>query len=106
LPATVLGRTRTPLQLAGAASWGEPAVVLRCGLPEPAPTELDCMTVDDVDWVVDARADPVVITTYGRSPALEVRIPASYGPSSAAAAAVDVEAVARALPTTTRACVG
>jgi hypothetical protein len=106
LPPTVLGRARTPIDVAATASWGEPPVILRCGLPELAPTQLDCMTVDGIDWVVDSRGDPVTITTFGRSPAVEVRIPVSYGPSSAGAAAVDLEAVAAALPTTSRACVG
>ena len=106
LPATVLGQARTPLAVSGAAAWGEPAIVARCGLPELGPTRTDCQTVDDVDWVVDTSADPTTITTYGRSPALEVRIPQSYGQTSASDAAVDLAAVARALPKTPRSCIG
>jgi len=106
LPATVLGQARTPLAVGGAAAWGEPAIVLRCGLPELGPTRTGCQTVDDIDWVVDVSADPATITTYGRSPALEVRIPRSYGQTSASDAAVDLAAVARALPRTARACIG
>ncbi len=106
LPDTVLGRPRTPLAVDGAAAWGEPAIVLRCGLPELGPTRKDCQTVDDVDWVVDVSADPTTITTYGRSPAVEVRIPRSYGPTSGSDAAVDLAAVARALPKSARSCVG
>ncbi len=105
-PATVLGQPRTPLQVLGGAAWGEPAVVLRCGLPELAPTSLDCISINDIDWVIDARSDPVLISSFGRSPAIEVRVPTSYGRTSAADAAVDVSAVARALPKTARACVG
>src|SRR4051794_14425685 len=51
LPATVLGRARTPLDVAGAASWGEPGIVLRCGLAQQPPTGKPCLTVDGVDWV-------------------------------------------------------
>jgi Protein of unknown function (DUF3515) len=106
LPDTVLGHGRTPLDIAGAAAWGEPAITLRCGLPEPAPSSDRCLTVADVDWVVDDAGDPIVFVSYGRSPAAEIRVPTSYGRDSAAAALVDLAAVAKALPQTTHRCVG
>jgi hypothetical protein len=106
LPATVLGKARTPLQVAGAAAWGEPAIVLRCGLAALAPTTLPCLSVDDTDWVVDADHDPIVFGSFGRAPAVEVRVPASYGRDSAVAALTDVSAVSRLLPTDGHACVG
>jgi hypothetical protein len=79
-------------------------VVLRCGLPEPAPTTRHCLTVDGVDWVVDESTDPVVFTSYGRSPALEVLVPLRYGRSRLTAAVVDLRPVAAALPRTSRSC--
>jgi hypothetical protein len=106
LPARVLGAARTPLNVLAAAAWGEPAIVLRCGVPELGPSTDRCVTVDDVDWVVRATADLTTITSFGRSPAVEVGIPRSYGDTSAADAAVDLGPVARALPKTSRACVG
>lgn len=106
LPATVLGRSRVALDVPGAAEWGKPAIVARCGLPEVAPTTLPCLTVDAVDWVIDDRHDPIVFTTFGRSPALEVGVPVSYGRSNASAALADLAAVAGALPRTQRACIG
>ena len=106
VPATVLGHQRTPLQVGGAAAWGEPAITLRCGLAEPAPSTDRCLTVADVDWVIDDAHDPIVFVSYGRSPAVEVRVPTSYGRDSAAAALVDVAAVAKALPHTSHRCIG
>ncbi|MFY1677938.1 MULTISPECIES: DUF3515 family protein [unclassified Streptomyces] len=71
------GRDWAPLGSGdGVATWGGRSAVLRCGVPEPSPTVDLCMTVDGVDWVLDERrldADGVsVLTTYGRSPAVEV----------------------------------
>jgi len=77
LPDTVaeLPRRLTNAQATGA--WGEPTgVILRCGVPVPAPTAtLPCVTVDGVDWLRDGTDDPnFVFTTYGRNPAIEVII--------------------------------
>jgi Protein of unknown function (DUF3515) len=104
-PATVLGKTRTPLDVRGALAWGDPQIVLRCGVPALGPTTAQCLEVNGVDWVVaDPGADPVVFTLFGRSPAVDLSVPASYGQSTASAALVDVAAVARALPANGRAC--
>jgi len=105
-PATLLGRSRTPLPVAGTAAWGEPAVVVRCGLPEQPPTTLRCLSVGAVDWIVDDARDPWVFTAYGRSPTVEVRVPASFGSGSAPAALSLLGPVAAALPRTARACIG
>ncbi|MGX5679850.1 DUF3515 family protein [Schumannella luteola] len=70
-----LASRETNAQATGA--WGEPtAVILRCGVPSPAPTaELPCITVEGVDWLRDDSDDPnFVFTTYGREPAVEVII--------------------------------
>jgi len=77
LPDTVgeLPRRLTNAQATGA--WGEPAaVILRCGVPSPAPTAtLPCITVEGIDWIRDDSNDPnFVFTTYGRTPAVEVII--------------------------------
>ncbi len=105
-PATVLDSPRTPLDVPGALSWGSPAVVLRCGLNEIGPTTATCLEVDGVDWVLEVDSDPMTATSYGRSPAVEVRVPAEYGRDALAVALVDTAPVARALPTTGRACIG
>lgn len=93
-------------------SWGAPAVLLRCGLAEPAPTagraadRPPCLEVDGVDWVLDDARDPMTATSYGRSPAVHLVLPASYGRQSLPAALADVRDVAAALPRTGHACIG
>lgn len=55
------------------AVWGEPsAVVLRCGVPEPGPTTEHCVTANGIDWITRDDQTHWTLTTYGRSPAVEV----------------------------------
>lgn len=82
-----LPRLRTTSQ--ATVAWGEPTdpVVLRCGVEPPGPTTDQCVTADDgttsVDWIAvpgeadEGGATAWTFTTYGRSPAVEVRVPAS-----------------------------
>jgi hypothetical protein len=73
-----------------AAAWGSPAIVLRCGVGKPQDYDkfAACQRANGVDWFVpervmeDQSAD-VVMTTIGRSPAVEVKVPADYRPSTA-----------------------
>jgi hypothetical protein len=69
------------------AAWGDPAIVLRCGVDKPADYDRfgGCQTVNGVDWyapeadVADQSAD-AVLTTIGREPGVEVVVPPSYRP--------------------------
>lgn len=55
------------------SAWGDPSlVVLRCGVPVPGPTTNRCVSVNDVDWVIEEGAEAWTLTTYGRDPATEV----------------------------------
>ena len=73
-----MDRRWTDAQATGA--WGiagEPsAIILRCGVAVPAPTsELQCVTLENVDWLVDASDTPYLrLTTYGRDPAVQLYI--------------------------------
>jgi hypothetical protein len=106
LPGALLGQARRASSVTGMAVFGDPTIVVRCGVTPLGPTTLRCLSVNDVDWVVDDRKDPLVFTTFGRSPAVEVRIPESYPVTGDSAALVDLQAVAQALPTTSRHCIG
>ncbi|SDX67577.1 Protein of unknown function [Modestobacter sp. DSM 44400] len=81
-----------PLELAGensrmvrsdspyAYAWGDPAVVLICGVAPPAGFVADAATlvVSGVQWFVDTSdPDTVVWTTVDRIVPVEVRVPAS-----------------------------
>lgn len=97
-------RRETDAQATGA--WGEPtSVLLRCGATEPGPTDLPCYTIQGVDWIVDSpKDDPesAILTTYGRSPAVEV----IFNTTKLTGASVmgDLADAVGYLPTTGRAC--
>lgn len=95
---------RGDLDVAGAARYGDPAVIVRCGVSAPGPTPDECVAVDDVDWVVHPLADGTRMTTYGRSPAVEVLVPAAHAPAPLLLPAL--AAAARALPSTGHRCSG
>ncbi len=91
-----------------AAMWGDPTdpVVLRCGVEPPGPTTEQCVQADDgqvaVDWIAvpgEEEADGATswtFTTYGRVPAVEVRVPASVTATSSTSFLVELgPAVAR-----------
>jgi hypothetical protein len=74
-----------------AAAWGDPPIVLRCGVGKPAGFDRfsGCQRADGIDWYVpqhaiDDQSADVVMTTIGRSPAVEVVVPARYRPPVAA----------------------
>lgn len=85
-----------------ARAWGDPAVVAICGYEPPGPSTLECVAVDGVDWLIRRRSDGVQFTTYGRSPAMDVLIPAAYAPEPLLLPAFS--AAARSLPDTGRHC--
>ena len=93
LPDAVSDKERRPVdpEDAYAAAWGDPAIVLRCGVPAAQGFDdtATCQLVNGVGWFVpqeqieDQSAD-VVMTTIGRTQNVEVTIPAGYRPPAAA----------------------
>lgn len=88
LPSRVSDQQRVPVSGSRlGAAWGDPAIVLRCGVGRPRdydPTT-GCQTADGLDWYVPAQgmndqSVDVVMTTIGRAPAVEVTVPARYRP--------------------------
>ncbi|MFJ4878686.1 DUF3515 domain-containing protein [Streptomyces sp. NPDC088745] len=68
------------------AAWGDPAIVLRCGIERPAEAmdpENNAAEVDGVGWVVDDRGDDGIrfISRY-REAYVELLVPASYHPDA------------------------
>ncbi|WP_066519822.1 DUF3515 family protein [Curtobacterium ammoniigenes] len=76
LPGTVDGTLRQRTTNAqSTAAWGTPTAVLyRCGVAVPVVSNLPCFTLDQIDWIRDARGNDVIYTTYGRNPAVQVVI--------------------------------
>ncbi|PVU84249.1 DUF3515 domain-containing protein [Cellulomonas sp. WB94] len=109
-----LPRLRTTSQ--ASAAWGTAAapVVLRCGVEVPGPTTVHCVSVEtpdgpSIDWLAladdpDAQgATSWTFTTYGRDPAVEVRVPAAVA-SSHSTSFLDRLGPALAQVEPTRAC--
>ena len=86
LPATLLGRPAGSTDVAGAAVWGKPAIVLRCGVTPPGPSADACINVNNVDWLFTETGSAYVFTTYGRTPATELRVPKEIDRTEAAGA--------------------
>lgn len=87
------------------AAWGTTAqaVTLRCGVEPPGPTTDQCQAIADVtgasvDWIVveEPGTGDWVFTTYGRTPAVEVRVPSG----TSGAAVVDLNRAVSAAPQT------
>ncbi|GAA1924498.1 hypothetical protein GCM10009737_27800 [Nocardioides lentus] len=70
------------------AAWGDPPLVLTCGVGTPAGfsrVASACQDVAGVDWFVpeeqmEDQSREAVATTIGFEPAVELRIPAAYRP--------------------------
>ncbi len=96
VPSQVDGQDRREVSAAGGlvAAWGDPAIVLRCGVDKPAALKRTslCFAVDGIGWLAthDGRevdpARPVVtdleFTTIGRSAYVDVVVPSDYQPQA------------------------
>ncbi len=95
LPQRVAGEEPHPVSptQALAAAWGDPAIVLRCGVDKPGSLQpaSSCFVVNGVGWfAADRNGRPltgtepvdgaVVFTTIGRSAYVEVTVPPDYQP--------------------------
>ena len=102
-PALVLGRptTATTPTSTYVSAWGDPAIVVRCGVPVPAaltPTS-QLISVNGIDWLPEQLERGYLFTTVGRAPAIEVSVPDAYRPESDAL--VDLAPAVGGIPTST-----
>lgn len=115
LPRELAGMPRLVTSSQATVAWGDRSapVVLRCGVEPPPPSTDPCVNADDgtvsVDWLaVEGEAGPDgsadwTFVTYGREPAVEVRVPAQVTATRSTSFLVDLgPAVARVEQT--RAC--
>ena len=93
LPDRLADQERRGPDVTHGAAWGDPAIVLRCGVAEPAGfDELStCQVVNDVAWYIpeeQVTGEPVdiLMTTVGRRPNVELALPEEYFPPAAAMA--------------------
>jgi hypothetical protein len=106
LPGQLLADAKRETDTQGTAAWGEPVrISLRCGVTATAPSS-QCVTFDKVDWKVRSvpagRPEQYVLTTYGRSPAVQVVLDAGL-PSDQVMPAIS-DAVSAAIPRASAHC--
>jgi hypothetical protein len=102
LPDSVADQRRRPVDDDDgyAAAWGDPAIVLRCGVPKPRGFDkfATCQVTNGVGWFIPDsqiqgdRVD-VLMTTVDRRQNVEVAIPSDYFPP--ATAMVDLAAAVK-----------
>lgn len=75
-----LAPRRTDTDSSFVAAWGDPAVVIRCGVAKPAvfgtPAAAQLLDVNSVIWQPDPQKSQTVYTTVDRSVYIEVTVPA------------------------------
>jgi Protein of unknown function (DUF3515) len=75
-----LDARRTETDSSFVAAWGDPAIVLRCGVTRPAilgsPQAAQLVDVNSVIWQPDPQQNQTVYTAVDRSVYIEVTVPA------------------------------
>lgn len=105
LPDTVADLEKRTTNAQSTGAWGDPVgVELRCGTPTSGPTTDLCVTVNEVDWIIDESEAPLYrFEAYGREPGLEVFVNSEI--ASGTLAVTDLAGVAKTLPQV-RKCTG
>lgn len=65
---------------AAALAWGDPPIVLVCGVDFVIPADAQLLDVNGTTWVVDASDEGTIFTTTDIDPTVQLRVPASYRP--------------------------
>lgn len=73
LPARQVKGART-----SAAAWGDPPVILRCGVPPRIAPASQIVVLNGVEWFTDVDNTGVTWTTAGRRVNVQVRVPGRY----------------------------
>lgn len=109
LPSTVAGLAEVGTTSQATAAWGDAgaAVTLRCGVTVPGPTTIACQAITggdglETDWIGEHVGGQWVFVTFGRDPAVEVRVPDSVHLDQPTAALVDVGPAVHRVPSTAR----
>jgi len=93
LPGELDGRDRRDTQPLSSrtAAWGEPPVVLRCGVDRPPGLSgSEVIEVDGVGWVLAERPRAYVFTTVDLPTYVEVRVPGATPRTRATSPLVDL----------------
>ena len=100
LPDQVRGQSRRTVEPTSdqTAAWGDPPIVLTCGVPRPPElqAETTLLTVDGVDWFVQPLTRGTRFTSTGRVAYVRVEVPEDY--TSASDSLSDLNAAVRLIP--------
>ena len=99
LPPAVADQPRRLVVDSLAGAWGDPPIILRCGVEKPAALKPDsqCHEVNNVGWLAEEQPDGWLFTTIGRKYYLSLEVPSDYDPAADALADV-ADLVRRHLP--------
>ena len=106
LPTTLEGQGRRATEPDGVtttAAWGDPPIVLRCGVgrPEGMDPTSEAVEIDGVSWFPQQLTAGYRFTTTGLGTRVEVTVPAAYAPETGPL--VDLSPViAASMPSVTR----
>jgi hypothetical protein len=94
------GARKTQPAAALGGAWGDPAIVVQCGVDAPAGSGDSCTEHDGVAWYADAdatRDDAVdlVVSTAGSGPIVQLTVPAAYRPDGLSAATAQLASIIR-----------
>jgi Protein of unknown function (DUF3515) len=83
-PVKVAGQKDRLVKGENAAAWGDPAIILRCGVEKPKGLGLAsrCDMVAGVGWFSETTSDGYLFTTIGRKYFVSVEVPHDYAPEA------------------------
>lgn len=105
LPKSVAEQDRRWTDAQATGAYGTDAgtsVIVSCGVKVPGPTaELQCVTLEGIDWLVDdSEAPRMRMTTYGRDPAVQVFVDTSVVSANRVLANSGIVSGVRMIPAT------
>lgn len=104
LPDRVGDQERVESEGAFGAAYGDPPIVVTCGVGKPDHLMTNCTSIDGVDWYFEESDEALIATTVGRQPAIEIVVPAEY--DQTAPAQVDLGPAITAHTTAGQGCTG
>lgn len=84
VPPTVADQDAVIVKDDVAAAWGDPPIILRCGVekPDDLGPAARCDVVADIGWFTEKIADGYLFTTIGRRFNISVEVPKDYDPAA------------------------